>query len=199
MRILTNTTSPYARIARIALGEKGFDLSPTQIVNPWADDAPLLALNPAARVPTLETDGGTPLTESLLILLWLENKIPEPSLLQGPLDHIISQAGLAMGVIDAMANIVTGTMQMDPNWGESRGGLRRRRTIITGFRPLEADPPAYEGGTPNVAVITTVVAVDYLQLRFGDAPWAEKLPKLQILREKVAERPAFAQTAPYIP
>ena len=199
MRILTNTTSPYARIARIALGEKGFDLSPTQIVNPWADDAPLLALNPAARVPTLETDGGMPLTESLLILLWLEKKIPEPSLLQGPLDHIISQAGLAMGVIDAMANIVTGTMQMDPNWGESRVGLRRRRTIITGFRPLEADPPAYEGGTPNVAVITTVVAVDYLQLRFGDAPWAEKLPKLQILREKVAERPAFAQTAPYIP
>jgi glutathione S-transferase len=199
MRILTNTTSPYARIARIALGEKGFDLSPTQIVNPWADDAPLLALNPAARVPTLETDGGTPLTESLLILLWLEKKIPEPSLLQGPLDHIISQAGLAMGVIDAMANIVTGTMQMDPNWGESRVGLRRRRTIITGFRPLEADPPAYEGGTPNVAVITTVVAVDYLQLRFGDAPWAEKLPKLQILREKVAERPAFAQTVPYIP
>jgi glutathione S-transferase len=199
MRILTNTTSPYARIARIALGEKGFDLSPTQIVNPWADDAPLLALNPAARVPTLETDGGTPLTESLLILLWLETKIPEPSLLRGPLDHIISQAGLAMGVIDAMANIVTGTMQMDPNWGESRVGLRRRRTIITGFRPLEADPPAYEGGTPNVAVITTVVAVDYLQLRFAGAPWAEKLPKLQILREKVAERPAFAQTAPYIP
>ena len=52
MRILTNTTSPYARIARIALGEKGFDLSPTEVVNPWADDAGLLALNPAARVPT---------------------------------------------------------------------------------------------------------------------------------------------------
>jgi len=39
MRILTNTTSPYARIARIALAEKGFDLSGTQIVNPWSDDA----------------------------------------------------------------------------------------------------------------------------------------------------------------
>jgi glutathione S-transferase len=198
MRILTNTTSPYARIARIALGEKGFDLSTTEIVNPWADDAPLLALNPAARVPTLETDSGTPLTESLLILLWLEKKIPEPSLLQGRLDQLISQAGIAMGVIDAMANIVTGTMQMDPNWGESRVGLRRRRTIITGFRPLEADPPAYEGGTPSVAVITAVVAVDYLRLRFAEAPWAEPLPKLNALREKLAARPAFAQTAPYI-
>ena len=79
MRVLSNTTSPYARIARIALAEKGFDLSGTQIVNPWGDDPDLVALNPAARVPTLETDDGLPITESLLILLWLEKKVPDAS------------------------------------------------------------------------------------------------------------------------
>jgi glutathione S-transferase len=199
MRILTNTTSPYARIARIALGEKGFDLSPTEVVNPWADDAGLLALNPAARVPTLETDNGLPLTESLLILLWLEKTVPSPSLLDGPLDTVISQAGRAMGVIDAMANIVTGVMQMDPKWDESRVGLRRRRTIVTGLRPLEADPPAYAGGTPNIAVITAVVAFDYLRLRFSDAPWVEPTPRLEALAATVADRPAFSGTKPYIP
>ena len=199
MRILTNTTSPYARIARIALGEKGFDLSPTEIVNPWADDASLLALNPAARVPTLETDSGLPLTESLLIVLWLEKKVPTPSLLEGPLDRVISQAGQAMGVIDAMANIVTGTMQMDPNWGETRVGLRRRRTIVTGLPPLEADPPAYGGGTPSIAVITAVVAFDYLRLRFAEAPWVEPTPRLEALAHAVGDRPAFAGTKPYIP
>ena len=198
MRILTNTTSPYARIARIALGEKGFDLSPTQIVNPWADDPALLALNPAARVPTLELESGLPLTESLLILLWLEKKVPEPSLIEGELDLVISQAGRAMGVIDAMANIVTGAMQMDPNWGETRVGLRRRRTIVTGFRALEADPPAYSGGAANVAVITAVVAVDYLRLRFKDASWVEPIPRLDALRGQVADRPAFAKTEPSI-
>lgn len=36
MKILANTTSPYARIARIALAEKGFDLGGTRLVNPWA-------------------------------------------------------------------------------------------------------------------------------------------------------------------
>src|SRR3954468_22022526 len=136
MRILTNTTSPYARIARIALAEKGFDLRGTEIVNPWADDAGLIKLNPASRVPTLELDSGLPLTESLLIVTWLERKVPDPSLLEGDLDRIISRAGLAMGVIDAMANIITGVMQMDPNWGETRVGLKRRRTIVTGFRAL---------------------------------------------------------------
>lgn len=198
MRILSNATSPYARIARIALAEKGFDLTPTQMVNPWADDPALLALNPAARVPTLQTDSGLPLTESLLIVLWLERTRPEPSLLAGAIETIVSQAGVAMGVIDAMANIVTGTMQMDPNWGETRVGLRRRRTIVTGFAPLEADPPAYDGGTPSIAVITAVVALDYLRLRFADAPWAPSLPALAGLRARVADRPAFSATIPYI-
>ena len=198
MRILTNTTSPYARIARIALGEKGFDLSGTELLNPWGDDPALLALNPAARVPTLATDAGLPLTESLLILLWLEKKVPDPSLLDGDLDRIISRAGRAMGVIDAMATIVTVTMQMDAEFGETRVGLRRRRSIVTGLRALEADPPDYGGGVPDIAVLTTVVAVDYLRLRFGDADWVERIPRLHALRDAVAARPAFSQTEPYI-
>ena len=198
MRILSNSTSPYARIARIALSEKGFDLSGTHFLNPWSDDPALLDLNPAARVPTLQTDAGLPITESLLILLWLERKVPEPSLLEGPLDLLISQSGRAMGVIDAMANIVTGVMQMDPDWGETRVGLRRRRSIVNGLRHLEADPPTYRLGTPNVAIITVVVALDYLRLRFKDAPWVEPTPGLDALRASVAHRAAFAATEPYL-
>lgn len=196
MRILTNTTSPYARIARIALGEKGFDLSGTEIVNPWSDDPGLLALNSAARVPTIETDEGLPITESLLVVLWLERKVPEPSLLPGPLDRTISLAGRAMGVVDAMANIVTNRMQVDPNFGEHRVGLKRRRTIVEGMRQLESDPPDYEGGTPSIAVIASVVALDYLALRFPGEPWVEAYPRLEDLRARVADRPAFAATAP---
>lgn len=196
MRILTNTTSPYARIARIALGEKGFDLSGTEIVNPWSDDPGLLALNSAARVPTIETDEGLPITESLLVVLWLERKVPEPSLLPGPLDRTISLAGRAMGVVDAMANIVTNRMQVDPNFGEHRVGLKRRRTIVEGMRQLESDPPDYEGGTPSIAVIASVVALDYLALRFPGEPWVEAYPRLEDLRARVTDRPAFAATAP---
>ena len=198
MRILTNTTSPYARIARIALAEKGFDLGGTRLVNPWGDDAELLGLNPAGRVPTIETDEGLPITESLLVLLWLERKVPEPSLLDGPLDRVIAQAGRAMGVIDAMVHIMIGVMQMDPAWGESRVGLRRRRSIITGLRAMEADPPAHAGGTPNVAVLTSVVALDYARLRFGQAPWLESTPALDALAAQVADRPAYASTVPHL-
>jgi glutathione S-transferase len=198
MKILSNTTSPYARIARIALAEKGFDLSPTQMVNPWADDKVLIDANPASRVPTLITDAGLPLTESLLILLWLEKKKPEPSLVEGPLDLVMSQAGRAMGVIDAMVHIIIGVLQMDPNWGETRVGLRRRRSIVTGLRALEAEPPTWSGQVPHIGVLTTIVALDYLSLRFKDAPWVEPLPRLDALRATVASRPAYERTLPYI-
>ena len=198
MRILTNTTSPYARIARIALAEKGFDISGAEIVNPWADDPELVKLNSAARVPTLELDGGLPLTESLLILLWLEKKIPQPSLLEGPLDVLISKAGRAMGVIDAMVHIIIGVMQYDPGFAEHRVGLRRRRSIVAGMAALEADPPIYAGGAPAVDVLTTIVALDYLRMRFKDAPWLTPYPRLDALRAQVAERPAFQSTIPYV-
>ncbi len=199
MRILSNTTSPFARIARVALIEKGYDASGLRMMNPWADDAEMLRLNPASKVPTLELPSGLPLSESLLILLWLEKTVPEPSLLGDDVDRVVSQAGLAMGVIDAMANLVTGRMQIDAGFEDSRVGLKRRRTVVNGFRALEADPPPYRGGVPDIAVLTAAVAADYLPLRFPDHPWVEPIPKLEALRNAVADRPAFAETKPYIP
>ena len=76
--------------------------------------------------------------------------------------------------------------------------MKRRRTIVTGFRKLEADPPSYPGGVPDLSVITAVVAVDYLRMRFKDAPWVERIPKLDALRDSVDARPAFAATRPYV-
>lgn len=199
VRVLANTTSPYARIARIALMEKGVEHQ-VRMLNPWEDDAEMLNLNPASRVPTVQLPSGLPLTESLLILLWLERKVPDPSLLgsSADLDRIVSRAGRAMGVIDAMVATVAGVLKSDPNWAETSVGLRRRRTILTGLHALDMDPPAYGGGVPDVSVVTSVVAFDYLRLRFGNAPWVELTPRLEALRDAVDARPSFAATRPYV-
>ena len=77
MQLLANTTSPFVRIARIAMIEKGLNVEPT-IVDPWADDSRLRQANAATRVPSLVLDDGTPLTESLLIVQWLEATYPAP-------------------------------------------------------------------------------------------------------------------------
>ncbi len=138
MQLLSNTTSPYGRIARIAMIEKGLDVEPT-IVDPWADDPRLRAANVASRVPTLILDDGTALTESLLIVQWLEHTCPMPSLLGENPGKATEIAGVAMGVIDASIHtLITRKVTAPVLFDETPIGLRRRRTTAEGPARLES-------------------------------------------------------------
>jgi glutathione S-transferase len=196
MQLLLNTTSPYARIARIALAEKGHADIATEIVDPWGDTPRLLEFNPAARVPALVTDEGRPLTESLLIVLWLENQRPTPSLLGSDPTAAVSRAGIAMGVIDAAVHTLIGRKITDASFDTSPVGLRRRRSMIQGLSRLEADPPAYATGTPTIDTVAAVVALDYVRFRFPQATWLPALPRLDALAARAHERASFANTMP---
>lgn len=129
MKLLMNNTSPYTRVARIALWEKGLGDIETRIVDPWEDTPELVAANPSARVPTLVLDDGQVLTESLLIVLWLERARPEPSLLGGDPIGTVARAGVAMGVIDAAAHTIISRRIAGPGFDDSPVGLRRRRSM----------------------------------------------------------------------
>ena len=221
MQLLANTTSPYVRIARVAMIEKGLDVEPT-LVDPWADDPRLRAANVATRVPTLITDDGTPLTESLLIVQWLEHTRPAPgwpSLLGGDAAAVLSRAGVALGVIDAAVHtIIIRKVTAPLLFDETPMGLRRRRTMAEGMQRLEA---LAKGGAmggpiggplgnavggavgaagaadaPTLDAICAVVALDYLRLRFDGQPWLPALPALDALSALLRQRPAFAQTMP---
>jgi glutathione S-transferase len=197
MKLLMNTTSPYARIARIALWEKGLREIETRLVDPWGDTPELVAANPAARVPTLLTDDGQALTESLLIVLWLEKRRPEPSLLGDDPTGRVARAGVAMGVIDAAVHTLIGRKIAGPSFDESPVGLRRRRSMVDGLKRLEHESPEPGDGVPGLDVMTAVVALDYLRFRFPQAGWMPRLPRLERLQQQLQERPAIAQTAPH--
>lgn len=197
MRLFLNTTSPYARMARIALAEKGFAGIETEIVDPWADAPRLLQANSAARVPALVTDDGRVLTESLLIVLWLESKVPTPSLLGADPIATLSRAGVAMGVIDAAVHTLIGRKITDTGFDEAPVGLRRRRSMVQGLQRLEADAPAYESGTPTLDAVATAVALDYVDFRFPKAPWLPPLPALRRLVARCGARPSFETSRPH--
>lgn len=209
MQLLANTTSPYVRIARVAMIEKGLEVEPT-IVDPWADDPRLRAANAATRVPTLITDDGTPLTESLLIVQWLERTRPAPDGhgLHGAdadVAAVLARAGIAMGVIDAAVHtIIIRKVTAPVLFDETPVGLRRRRTMAEGMARLEAAvadgamaAPADAGRTPTLDAIATVVALDYLRFRFDGQAWLPALPALDALSAALRERPSFARTLPY--
>ena len=204
MQLLANTTSPFVRIARTAMIEKGIDVEPT-LVDPWVDDARLRAANSATRVPTLVLDDGTPLVECLLIVQWLEFARPSPgwpSLVgQGPtVTGILSRTGIAIGAIEASTiTIITRKVTAPMLFDETPVGLRRRRSMAEGMQRLEAQAGAIAAsGTPMLDAITAVTLYDYQQMRFANQPWLPATPRLKALAEVWNSRPSFARTKPYV-
>lgn len=204
MQLLANTTSPFVRIARTALIEKGLDLEPT-LVDPWADDARLRAANSATRVPTLVLDDGTAIAECLLIVQWLEATRPAPDwpglVGQGAATAgILSRAGIAIGAIEASTiTIITRKVTAPALFDETPVGLRRRRSMVEGMERLEAQAGAIaSSGTPTLDAIAAVTLYDYQQLRFGDQPWLPATPRLAALATAWNARPSFARTRPYL-
>jgi glutathione S-transferase len=207
MQLLANTTSPYVRIARAALIEKGYDIEPT-IVDPWADDPRLRAANAATRVPTLLLDDGTPLAESLLIVHWLEATRPAPdwpSLIgQGAAESagVLSRAGIALGAIDASVHtIITRKVTAPLPFDETPVGLRRRRSMVEGLQRLEALVPALAGAEPassplRLDALCAVVLFDYQRFRYADQPWLPATPALEALALALRARPSIARTLP---
>ena len=211
MKLLANTTSPFVRIARIAMLEKGLEVEPT-LVDPWADDPRLRAANAATRVPTLVLEDGTALTEALLIVQWLEATRPSPgwpSLLGADPERaagVLSRAGIAIGAIEASTiTIITRKATAPMLFDETPVGLRRRRTMVEGMERLEAlaaTPGVFaapNAAAPTLDAIATVTLFDYQQLRWGDQPWLPATPHLKSLAQGWRARPSFAATLPYIP
>ncbi|NKB55387.1 MAG: hypothetical protein GKS00_03530 [Alphaproteobacteria bacterium] len=81
MKVLTTLTSPYGRIVRAFIIEKGFEdrteIVPTVTRTP---DTPVLDVNPSGRVPTLIADDGTMFEESALICAYLDS-LEDPQVL----------------------------------------------------------------------------------------------------------------------
>lgn len=205
MQLLSNTTSPYVRIARTAMIEKGLEVEPT-LVDPWADDERLRAANAATRVPTLVLDDGTPLTEAMLIVQWLEATRPAPQWpsLIGPAAGaagVCARAGIAMGAIEAATiTIITRKVTAPALFDETPVGLRRRRSMVEGMLRLEAQADAIATtGTPTLDAITAVTLFDYQQLRFADQAWLPATPRLKAVAQAWNARPSFARTKPHLP
>lgn len=198
MHLYYSLTSPYARVVRVAVLEKGLaDRVRMHVVDPWADDPELMRVSPLMRVPALLTDDRAVLTESLLIVHYLEQTVPEPALIPAARrSAILSRAGQAFGIIDAAVHTVLGRRFAGDEFDASPMGERRRRAIVNALEYLERSSPTEAAPVLNLSAIVTAVALDYLQLRFSDLVWTNTCPRLAAWREQLRDRPSLAETMP---
>ncbi|WP_018259930.1 glutathione S-transferase family protein [Methylobacterium sp. WSM2598] len=193
MKLYANPTSPFVRIVRMALIEKGLaETVETVFVDAWADDPAHLDANPAGRVPALVTREGVRLTEALLILRHLDAIRPEPAVFTVEAE-ILSCAGLAVGVFDAAVAVIIGRKSA-PDFDTGMVGIKRYRTMREGLKRLDAALPA--SGPFDLSAIAAVTALDYLMFRFPNEEWRALAPRLAALRDANADRPSVRETAP---
>ena len=193
MELYLNATSPYARLVRIVLLEKGLaDTVTLKWCDPWADDAELLKANPAGRIPALVTEEGTTLSESMLIAVY-----PTPPMLpaasRGDVLHL---AGLGQNLMDAAFTTVIARKHYGNEIDESELGQRRSRAIQRLLKQLNNElGEKQQASNVNLGEIAIAVALDYLAFRLPEVNWKEEYPRLLAWHAGVTARGSFQETA----
>lgn len=201
LELYLNATSPYARVARVCAIEKGLEGELVlNWVDPWADDAELLDINPHAKVPALCTEDRTAINETLAIAFYLDSVGPGPTLLpRDGLAGVLHGAGLGMGLIDAAFQTVIARKHADAEDADrSVPGRRRLAAIERTLGQLEAElEPRHiypDDAQLTLDDIVIGVALDYLRFRMGEVSWPQRFPALSAWVDARLSRRSFRET-----
>lgn len=203
MRLLYSAGSPFARIVRIALLETGLDalvvkheLTREQL---YSAESEVLMVNPIGRVPTLELDDGTILTESKLILDYIDALTPGSKLL--PRDgsdgwRTLAEMGQAFGLLEGITAWLRGLLLPEAQRAETvitRECLRVNRAADA----LEyAVARGAYAGQRNASQIALGVGLGLVEPRLPTWKWREQRPNLSHRFDEIAAWPSFRATEP---
>jgi glutathione S-transferase len=191
--------SPYARMARIVVLEKGLESRvETVIAKTRAPGSPYYAINPSGRVPYLLREDGVGLEESALICAYLDHLDGKPAL-EPPREAEPWEArrleALARSMLDGLS--VWGREILRPESERSPGVIQHE----TDRAQRMADLWEREIGHPlmrsplNMIQITLACALG-LEARNPGFRWRAGRPRLSQWFDRIAARPSFTATAP---
>ena len=196
MKLFYAAGSPYARIARIAVRELGLSGAIEEVEVTLRDpNSALLPYNPGGKVPALQLDDGTVLTESLLLLAYLDTRHGGRKLL--PLDgsdgwKTMSGLGRAYAFLDAVTA-----------WNrELRFGLKAPGVIALESERANRAADAFEralgegaySGPLDAAQLVLGAALDNFSRRHKVWQWRAGRPRLAAFSDAINARPSFATT-----
>jgi glutathione S-transferase len=200
MRLFYAAASPFARIVRVALLETGVDTRVRKQEVTLRDlDSALLPYNPIGRVPTLELDDGTILTESLLILNYIDTLHAGRRLL--PRDgtdrwRTLAEMGTAAGMLEG---IVTWARELRRPENERSPGVTALETTRVNRTADVLERAVANGGYAgeiNAARIVLGCALGWVDPRHPVWIWRAGRPALAMWFAAIAATPSFQATVP---
>jgi glutathione S-transferase len=199
MKLYITPASPYARMARIVVIEKGLE-SRVEIIAAQTRlaDSPYYRINPSGRVPYLIRDDGVGLEESAVICAYLDHLDGKPVLNLPASDQAWEARrleALARSMLDGLT--VWGREITRPQNEQSPTVLRheaKRSERMADLWEREIDHPLMRGAL-NMAEITLACALGF-EARIPDFQWRPGHPKLSDWFGHIAAGPSIAATAP---
>lgn len=199
MKLYITPGSPYARIARVVILEKGLESRVEIIVaQTRLSGSPYYGINPSGRVPYLIRDDGVGLEESAVICAYLDHLDGNPvfDLPAGDLEWEARRLeALARSMVDGLA--VWSREIVRPENERSPTIIRHeahRSARMADLWEREIDHPLMRGAL-NLAQMTLACGLG-LEVRNPDLRWRTGRPKLCEWFDHMAARPSFAATAP---
>ena len=199
MKLYITPGSPYARMVRVLILEKGLsnriEIIPAQT---RLANSPYYAINPSGRVPYLVRDDGVGMEESALICAYLDRLDGAPAFAipdAEPGWEARRLEALARSLMDGLA--VWSRELARPPEERSPTVIRHemsRSVRMTDLWEQQIRHP-YMQGALNMAQITLGCALG-LAARNPDFQWRNGHPQLCAWYDRIAARPAFASTAP---
>ena len=187
--------SPYARIIRMAVQESGLDHAVAQRETTLRDPAaPLLAHSPVGRVPALVLPDGTTLTETSLILGWLDRLGDQPPLL--PTDAAgLAVYGQVLGLLDGIA-VWNRELRRPPE--ERSPSVIALETLRAGRIADALEVAVQAGGVARLdaGYLALAAVLGYGERRHTVWSWREGRPGLAAWFTRAAAREAFQATLP---
>lgn len=200
MKLYITPTSPYARVARIVVIEKGL-ADRVEVVEARTRSAgsPYYAINPSGRVPFLvRDDGGAPIEDSQLIAAYLDGLGTPPSLLVPYATEGWDYGRLEMYARSLTDGLSVWVREMRRPEGERSPTIIAHETAraerLAEFWEAEISHPLMQGPL-NLAQLYLLTGLDQVAF-WGLADLTATRPGLAAWLGRLHERPSVQATAP---
>ena len=196
MKLYVTPGSPYARMARIVVLEKGLG-SRVEVVQAQTRRAnsPYYAINPSGRVPYLVRDDGVGMEESALICDYLDQLDGRPTFGLPPGWEARRLEALARSLVDGVSvwNRELARPEDERSPTVIRHEAERSRRMVDLWE-REIGHPLMQG--PLNRIHLTLACTLGLEARNPGFQWRAGHPKLVEWYTPIAARPSFAATVP---
>ncbi len=198
MQLIGRTMSPFVRRVAATLNLYGYAYENLPFATA-TQGAEIARFNPVGRVPALVTDTGETIVDSAAIIDWLDHQVGAARALTplaGPDRFVVTKClALALGAVEkaVQATYEQDRRPADKVWPENVEKLLSQAR--GGFEALEAQLTGewLVLGRMTQADVTTAISLDAAE-RFNKAAYADRLPKLKALRDRLNAMPEIGST-----